>query len=81
LAGALLFVKKIRQRAALFWFGLRCVGIFYSRALIQRTIVDFSTVLEHGSAENIADCAPTNRDSSKQEAGFIFEAAQNFEDF
>ncbi len=35
--------------AALFWFGLRDVGIlqiFYSRAVIQRTIVDFTVFSE-----------------------------------
>jgi hypothetical protein len=37
-AGALLFDEKIRQSAALFWFGLWDVGILYSRAVIQRTI-------------------------------------------
>jgi hypothetical protein len=72
LAGALLFVEKIRQRAALFWFGLRNVGIFYSRAVIQRTIVDFPAFLEHVLAEKIAVCAHTTRDPNKQEVGFIF---------
>jgi hypothetical protein len=38
LAGALLFDEKIRQTAALFWFELWDVGIFYSQAVIQRTI-------------------------------------------
>ncbi len=38
MAGELLFDEKICQRAALFWFGLRDVGILYSRAVIQRTI-------------------------------------------
>jgi hypothetical protein len=38
LAGALLFDEKISQSAALFWFGLRDVGILYSRAVIQKTI-------------------------------------------
>jgi hypothetical protein len=38
LAGALLFDEKIRQSAALFWFGLRDVGILYSQAITQRTI-------------------------------------------
>jgi hypothetical protein len=52
LAGALLFDEKIRQSAALFWFGLRDVGIFYSLALIQRTIDVSSAFLEH--AEKIA---------------------------
>jgi hypothetical protein len=35
LAGELLFDEKIRQSDALFWFGLRAVGILYSRAVIQ----------------------------------------------
>jgi hypothetical protein len=43
LAGALSFDKKIRQSAALFWFGLRDVGILYSRAVIQRTIESYNT--------------------------------------
>jgi hypothetical protein len=54
LAGALLFDEKIRQSAALFWFGLRDVGILYSRAVIQRTIDVSSPFLEEGSAEKIA---------------------------
>ena len=33
------FDKKIRQSAALFWFGLRNDEIFYLRTVIQRTIV------------------------------------------
>jgi hypothetical protein len=48
LAGALLFVKKIRQKAALFQFGLWDVGIlqiFNSRAIILKTIVDFPEFL------------------------------------
>jgi hypothetical protein len=59
-AGTLLFDEKIRQSAALFWFGLRDVEIlqiFYSRALIQRTIVDSHTFLEHDLAEKITVCA------------------------
>jgi hypothetical protein len=83
LAGALLFVEKIPQRPALFWFRLRDVGIlqiFYWRAVIQRTIVDFPAFLEHGSAETIADCAHTNRDlTSRRLDSFLYETAQNFE--
>jgi hypothetical protein len=41
------------------------------RAVIQRTIVDFPALLEHGSAEKIKVCAHTNRDLNKQEVGFI----------
>jgi hypothetical protein len=73
LAGTLLFVEKIRQRAPLFWSGLPDVGIFYSRAVIQRTIVDFLAFSEQSSAEKIAVCAHTNRDPNKQEDGFTFE--------
>jgi hypothetical protein len=54
LAGALLFDEKIRNSAALFWFGFRDVGILYSQAVIQRTIDVSPAFLEHGSAEKIA---------------------------
>jgi hypothetical protein len=53
LAGALLFYEKIRQSAALFWFGLRDVGILYSQAVIQRTIDVSPAFLEHGLVEKI----------------------------
>jgi hypothetical protein len=79
LAGALLFDEKICQSAALFWFGLRDVRILYSRAVIQRTIDVSPSFLEHGLAEKIRVWAHANRDPNKQEVGFIFEAAQNFE--
>jgi hypothetical protein len=51
MAVVLLFVEKIRQSDAQFWFGLRIVGflkIFYSQAVIPREIVDFPAFLEHG---------------------------------
>ncbi len=73
--GALLFDEKIRRSAAIFWFGLRDVGvpqIFYSRAVIQRTIVDSPAFLKHGSAEKIVVFAHANCDPNKQEFGFIF---------
>jgi hypothetical protein len=54
LAGALSFDETIRQSAALFWFGLWNVGIFYLRAAIQRTIDISTAFLEHGSAKKIA---------------------------
>jgi hypothetical protein len=54
LAGALLFDEKLRQSAALFWFGLRDVGILYSRAVIQRTIDVSSASWKHGAAEKIS---------------------------
>jgi hypothetical protein len=49
-----ILMQKIRQCAAIFWFGLRDVGILYSRAVIQRTIDDSLAFLEHGSAKKIA---------------------------
>jgi hypothetical protein len=73
LAGVLLFDEKIRQRAARFWFGLRDVGLFYSRAVIQITIVDVPHFLGHDSAEEIEVCAHTNRNPNKQEVGFNFK--------
>jgi hypothetical protein len=62
LAGALLFDEKIRQSAALFWFGLRDVGILYLQAVIQRTIDVSPAFLERGTAEKIAVLAHANPD-------------------
>jgi hypothetical protein len=65
LAVTILFVEKIHQSAALFWFGLRIVGflqIFFSQTVFPRTIVDSPAFLEHGSEEKIAVCAHTTRD-------------------
>ncbi len=67
MAGALLFDKKIRERIALFWFGLRDVGIIHSQAVIQRTIVVSPAFLEHGLAYKIAVCAHTTRDPNKED--------------
>jgi hypothetical protein len=70
LAVTLLFVEKIRQSAALFWFGLQIVGflqIFYSQAITPRTIVASPAFLEHSSAEKIAVCAHTTRDPNKED--------------
>jgi hypothetical protein len=53
LAGTLLFDEKISQSAALFWFGLRDVGILCSQAVIQRTIDVSPAFLQHGLAEKI----------------------------
>jgi hypothetical protein len=72
LAGALLFDEKIRQSTALFWFGLRDVGILYSQAVIQRTIDVSPAFLEHSSAEKIAVRAHVNCDPNRQEVGFYF---------
>jgi hypothetical protein len=55
LAGALSFDEKIRQSAALFWFGLRNDGIFfYMQAAIQRTIDVSPAFMEYGLAKKIA---------------------------
>jgi hypothetical protein len=54
LAGALSFDEKIRQSAALFWFGLRNDRIFYLLAAIQRTIDISPAFFEHGSAKKMA---------------------------
>jgi hypothetical protein len=70
LAVTLLFVEKIRQSVALFWFGLRIVvflQIFYSQAVIPRTLVDSPAFLEQGSAEKIAVCAHTTHDPNKED--------------
>jgi hypothetical protein len=83
LAGTLLFAEKIRQRAALFWFGLGDVGIFYSRSIFHNTIVVFSSFLEHGSAEKIAVLWPLAKQTviqtSRSLDSFLSEASQNFE--
>jgi hypothetical protein len=67
LAVALLFVEKIRQSDAQFWFRLRIVGFLHSQAVISRIIVDFSAFLEHAPAEKIAVCAHTTRDPNKED--------------
>jgi hypothetical protein len=54
LAGALLFDEKIRQSAALFWFGLRMMEFFtYEPQSKERTIDISPAFLEHGSAKKI----------------------------
>jgi hypothetical protein len=55
LAGALSFDEKIRQSAALFWFGLLYDEFFYLRATIQRTIDASPAFMEYGLAKKIAD--------------------------
>jgi hypothetical protein len=54
LTGALSFDEKIRQSAALFWFGLWNDGIFYLQAAIQRTIDVSPAFMEYGMAKKIA---------------------------
>jgi hypothetical protein len=67
LAGALSFDEKIRQSAALFWFGLRNDEIFYLRAAVQRTIDASPAFMEYGLAKKIAAWAHANRELNKQE--------------
>jgi hypothetical protein len=62
-----------KSAKVLHYFGLDCGMLeFYSRAVIQRTIVDSPAFLKHGSAEKIRVCAHTNGDLNKQELGFNF---------
>jgi hypothetical protein len=53
LAGSLSFDEKIRQSAALFWFGLRNDGILYMQAAIQRTIDVSPAFMEYSLAKKI----------------------------
>jgi hypothetical protein len=53
LAGALSFDEKIRQSAALFWFGLQNGGIFYMQAATQRTIDVSFAFMEFSLAKKI----------------------------
>jgi hypothetical protein len=80
------FDEKIRQRAALFGFGLQNVKILqiiHSQAVLQRIVVDFPAFLETGLAEkNWVLC--TYNLSAGEVGGlevFLYEAAQNFELF
>jgi hypothetical protein len=78
LAGALLFDEKISQSAALFWFGLRDVGILHSRAVIHRTIDTFLAFLEHGLAEKFEHMQIVIRTGRRFDL-FLREGIQNFE--
>jgi hypothetical protein len=54
----------------LHFFGLDCgllefLQIFFSQAIIQRTIVDFPAFLGTGLTEKIAICDHTTRDPNK----------------
>ncbi len=66
--------EKIRQSAALFWFGLWNDGIFYLWTTIQRTIDISPAFLEHG----LSTCKPWAEQAGGLEA-FLHEVAQNFE--
>jgi hypothetical protein len=79
LTGALLFDEKIRQNVAIFWFGLRDVGILNSPAVIQRTIGVSPAFSEHSLAEKTAVLhMQTVIQTSRRFDSFLHEAAQNF---
>jgi hypothetical protein len=68
LAVTLLFVEKSAK--VLLYFGLDCgllvfSQIFYSQAVIPRTVVESPAFLEYGSEEKIAVCAHTTCDPNK----------------
>jgi hypothetical protein len=72
LAGALLFCEKISQRDVVFWFGWRDDGIFqvfFSQAVLQRTIVDYTAFLEPGLAKKIAVCLCPYNPSAEEVGG------------
>jgi hypothetical protein len=57
---------KTNRPKVLLYFGLDCGMLeffkyLYSRAVLQRTIVDFPAFLETGLAEKIAVCTHTTR--------------------
>jgi hypothetical protein len=53
LADALLVDEKIRQSAALFWFGLQNDEVLHSQAAIQRRIDVTPAFIEYGLAKKI----------------------------
>ncbi len=81
LAGTLLFDEKIRQSAALFWFGLRDVGILYSQAVIQRTfdvsLPYFCNTVRQKRLQ--FEHMQTVIQTSRRLYSFLHEAVQNFE--
>jgi hypothetical protein len=73
LAGALLFDEKIRQSAALFWFGL--LEFFHFR---------LSLIFGDSFGGNDCGLCPCKNQSAKEVGGlevFLYEVAQNFELF
>jgi hypothetical protein len=62
---------------------LKFIQIFFSQAVIQRTIVDFPAFLETGLEEK--DCGLWQYNPWSQQVGglyaFLYESAQNFEVF
>jgi hypothetical protein len=87
LAGTISFDEKSRQSAALFWFGLCDFGvlqIFYSWAVLQRTIVDSPSFFSPSSRKRLPNGqCPYNPFDEEVGGldGFLYEAAQNFEVF
>jgi hypothetical protein len=62
---------KIRQRAALFGFGLqnvKIIQILHSQAVLQRTVVDYPAFLETRLAEKIGVLCTYN--PSAKELGY-----------
>jgi hypothetical protein len=58
----------LMKKSAGFWFGLRGVGILYSRVEIQGKIDISPAFLKQGTAEKFAHA---NSDPNKQEVKFI----------
>jgi hypothetical protein len=84
LAGALLFDEKIRKSTALFWFGLRDVGIlqiFYSRDVIQRIIVDYPAFLDTVWRKRLRFVPNPSAEEVGELEVHLHEAAQNIELF
>jgi hypothetical protein len=80
LGGVLLLDEKIRQNAALFWFGFRDVEILYSPAGIKEQLMSlshfWSMVRRKGSRfEHMQTVIQTSRRLDS----ILHEAAQNFE--
>jgi hypothetical protein len=70
LAGALLFDEKIRQSAALFWSGLRDVGILYHNPKNYLCLSRLFGAWFGGGYDR--SLSTSNRYPNKQEVGFIF---------
>jgi hypothetical protein len=80
LAGTLLFDEKIRQSAALFWFGLRDVRIRIPNSRSKEQLMSlqhfWSTVRRKRS---LFEHMQTVIQTSRRLGSFLHEAAQNFE--
>jgi hypothetical protein len=79
LAGTLLFDEKIRQSAALFWFGWQDAGFFthepYSKEQLMSLPHFWSTV---GRKRSQFEHMQTGIQTSRRLDSFFHEAAQNF---